>query len=478
MVVPPLPVPHRTLVLGPGSRLASLATVLSALRADDPSLSLKTLSDVDALLERLPERGAALIDTDELALEDLGIVRRFAKRRPAWLLFLTGADPGGQCARRLASVSARWIAWPIDMDQVAELLAAAPTSHAQLPQRVDAPPEPGADPDPVPPPTGGEAVDAQEDEEDELATVESILRNMPLSDPPAPRPVDEDEDELEPLDEEIDIAGEGFQLEPEEYAAFLEPFPEADDPGAQPPGAAPGGEHGAQAAQPLPGFFKDQVADLADIAQRIDLSLESLQQKRAAGGLEANAEQTERGLADLGHDVARLLQFTRTLGYLAAPPSDGDQDIELSTLLEEMLGGLAGGPGAPRLLFRGEPGVIVRSNKGLLVQAFDALVQVAQACAGEADVVRVAVRAADEENGTPQAQVSVRFPRGVLGDLELERIPEPYALRRVLPHIGANALGAAAGILRGQGGALSLEAPAPDSLCWTATLPRASQNGV
>ena len=211
-----------------------------------------------------------------------------------------------------------------------------------------------------------------------------------------------------------------------------------------------------------------QVADLADVAQRIDLSLRALVEE--AGDA---APTWAEGLDALTGEVGRLVQFTRTLGYLAAPPARGEQVFSLSTLLEELLKSVArAGPDAPRYLYRGPGELEVRSDKRLLVQAFDALLQLAGGCAASGEVVRVAAReAAGELEGSQEVEVEITFPAGPLRDLEPGELLRPYALRRRLPGIGPNAIAAAAGILRGQGGGLALGPAGDGELRCVARLP-------
>jgi hypothetical protein len=197
----------------------------------------------------------------------------------------------------------------------------------------------------------------------------------------------------------------------------------------------------------LPAWYRDQVADLADMAQRLDLGLRRT--------LEASGhEETDAALESLSHDVLRLGQFTRTLGYLAAPPGANGATLDLSGLAADFLSTLASEDEAgPRFLFRGEPETRVRADKGLLVLVLDALLTVTSLAAGHGGEVRVAV-----EREAEQAMASIQFPAGPLEDLEPARWMEPYALHRRLPGVGPNAVAAAASILAGQGGGLELSA--------------------
>ncbi len=186
-----------------------------------------------------------------------------------------------------------------------------------------------------------------------------------------------------------------------------------------------------------PSWLKDQVADLADIVQALDLTARST---HAHLGLER----------ELGH----LRQFTRTIGYVAAPPPRGEQEFDLSVLLEEQLGALAGQtPDAPRILFRSRlERATVEADKLLVTMALEALLLTAIGCAGPGDVIRVSIDANDA--GAPCAHI--RFPAGPMSDLDPTAALQPYALKARLPEIGANALAAAGAIAVGQGGDLVL----------------------
>ena len=195
---------------------------------------------------------------------------------------------------------------------------------------------------------------------------------------------------------------------------------------------------------PMPPWYRDQIADLSDLAQRLHLDLFALEDAQGPGG--------PAPLGALREDVARLTQFTRTLGYLAAPPARGQQELSLRTLAQEQLATLAGlGPSAPRFLFKGASPALVQSDKGLLVGALDAILQVAAQCAG-AHPATVRVHCAESE---AWATLHVSFPPGPLQAWSETEVFEPYRLKESLPSIGPNALGASRAILRGQGGELA-----------------------
>ena len=191
-----------------------------------------------------------------------------------------------------------------------------------------------------------------------------------------------------------------------------------------------------------PPWLKDQIADLADIVQALDLS--------------ARATHAHLGLE---RELGQLRQFTRTIGYVAAPPPRGDQEFDLAILVEELLGGLAGqSPDAPRLLFKATASErVVEADKLLVTMALEALLVTAVSCAGPGDVVRVSL-----DGGPGEAPwVHVRFPAGPIAGLAPEDALQPYALKALLPSVGANALAAAGAIAVGQGGDLVLRADGP-----------------
>jgi hypothetical protein len=193
--------------------------------------------------------------------------------------------------------------------------------------------------------------------------------------------------------------------------------------------------HAADIAMRRPAWLKDQTADLADIVQGLDLR--------------ARANHSHVGLEG---ELARLRQFTKTIGFVAAPPPPGSQEFDLATLVEEQLGDLAGDtPDAPRLLFRRSPeGTLIQADKLLVAMALEALLRTAVGCAGAGDVVRVSVDTRIDAG--PLARIE--FPAGPLSDMRPEDVLEPYALKSRLPQIGSNALAAAGGIAVGQGGDL------------------------
>src|SRR5207245_657680 len=79
----------------------------------------------------------------------------------------------------------------------------------------------------------------------------------------------------------------------------------------------------------MPRWWRDQIADLADAAQRIDLGARAL--RAAAGDFDPEAG---KQLDALDGEVARLVQFARTLACLAAPPVRGEQTFDLAEMLQ------------------------------------------------------------------------------------------------------------------------------------------------
>jgi len=240
-------------------------------------------------------------------------------------------------------------------------------------------------------------------------------------------------------------------------------MPEDLDEGSEEPEAVPAGARTATAPAAPPGYFRDQVADLADIAQRIEGGLATARDAGSIPGTQGDA---------LEGDVARLVQFTRTLSYLSAPPPRGDQVFDLSELIETLVDALPRkGPQSPRWLVRSNGPLRVRSDREILLQAFDALLFVAEKCSSRGEIVRVQATVV-EGSEPPRVRVAIEFPQGKLAGVDPARVVEPYGLRRILPDLGPNALSAAAGILAGQGGRLELR-PGRERLSWIVELPLA-----
>ena len=232
---------------------------------------------------------------------------------------------------------------------------------------------------------------------------------------------------------------------------------EVDDAGLESPANSALETFSGTGPSTRPRWLRNQVADLADIVQTLELR--------------ARASHSHVGISA---ELARLRQFTRTIGYVAAPPPRGGQRFDVAVHVEEQLGGMVGDkPDAPRLLFKrdGENFEVV-ADKTLVAQAFEAILRTATGCCGAGDVVRVSVHDTFESVG-PLARTTVEFPKGELAQLSPSEILEPYALKGLLPRVGAHALSAAGAIAVGQGGDLRLEEISGDRFAFALELPRA-----
>ncbi|MAF65757.1 MAG: hypothetical protein CMJ84_08880 [Planctomycetes bacterium] len=103
-----------------------------------------------------------------------------------------------------------------------------------------------------------------------------------------------------------------------------------------------------------------------------------------------------------------------------------------------------------------------------MAQALDALLFLALSTTGADGTLRIEA-AADG----PRARVILAFPAGPLAGLEPAVILEPYGVSALLPELGPNALAAARGIIRGQGGSLTLSTGPEEHLIWLLELPLA-----
>jgi hypothetical protein len=413
---------------------------------------------------------AVVLDADALGTRDIIDLERFLARPGPARLVLLGEDAGRRGVRGLLRHErARWIAWPPDIEDlqaIAELGDASPapaagdewngeSSRAGRPPAArpaaqsSAPPRPaqaGADA-PLAPRHAGARVDSALSAE--IAEIERVLGELSefeVEESIAPATA------LESEKRTVDAA-------PEERAA---PSPEVG-PAAHAPAPRPGESFRADS-------FRSQVADLADIAQRIEISLLGL---REAHEDASTGSASSAALEEVGREVARLVQFARTLGYLVAPPGPGAQSFDLTEMLELFLSEIRGaGPDAPRCLLRSNGALPVRSDRQLLSQAFDALFFVARSAAARGEIVRVQARR-DESSSPPWARISIDFPAGRLLEVPAETILEPYGLRRILPELGPNALSAAVRIIEGQGGLCQLEPLSRGRWSWNVALPLA-----
>ncbi|MFT7677671.1 MAG: hypothetical protein ACI8QC_001654 [Planctomycetota bacterium] len=536
--------PIWTVALGPGPQAVVLTPLLQALGqvpapgvvpANRPEIT--PWDDLGELLGQLNQRGKLILDAERLPREDLGLVRRFLEREPGWeILLLAEEAPRPYLASLLAHARVQSAYWPLPVDQLGSLLQAPACAPLQAPVSQER--------EAVPEPEYPEASVWEDDLEEDPFDSDSLVAEIALSAPDLERieailkgtdPLSLPEPDLD-LEPESSFAFESEGLHPAEFMdpMALEPklseysdyIPQAGQtpaeqsststlesamsvglsreeldafsaPMAMEPEALADPEpelrldpepHTQPLVAPeperLPVWYRPQVADLADLAQR--LQLDSLAM-REAGGPAAGAD--DAWLA-LEQDVLRLGQFARTLGFVAAPPPPGDQAVDLAGFTQELLSGSLGDVHAghrPRVLFRATERLHVLADKSLLGAALDALVQLAAHCVSEHD--RVAVEADHEAaTGSIKVRVEAAGERALL-DLEFPAGPlhpshaidqaclrpellEPYAVRRIFPDYGANALAAAAGILAGHGGGLQAYDRPDGKLALVVDLPR------
>ncbi len=452
-----------TLLLGPGERLGELIPLLEAVPPSDDAgarPTLEQLEDLGGLFCEFPDSGRIVLDTRHMPREEVGLVKRFLARHPRWRMHLLDEDPSDGATRRLLRTEGvEWLPAPVEVTALRELVQPPPELR-----RAAAPTDP-------------------------LPEVEPPASELPAppaaAEPPEDEPAEEGED---PFDEgELDERGALAPLVLDQIQRILQGEPGDPIPAAEPPVGerepeAPGAVIDDQAATlpdltpesqgvpPFPrppAYFKNQIADLADIVQCVDQNLDLAREEAKLDNAVTSAAVARR-LEELSGDVARLRHFTQTLSYLASPPVAGHQHIDLSPLLQEMLTARRGESDAPRFLLRSSGSLMVRTEKRLLSQAFDAILYLSHHGAGPEGTVRVDARE-DEDPG--EVLVSIRFPAGPLHDVEPHRIMEPYALRRILPELGANSLAAAAGIFAGQGGSLDLFVERGGGLEWLVRLP-------
>jgi hypothetical protein len=429
-------------------RMSSLAPVLAALGSAGGARELGRVAD----LASANARGATVIvDADALHADDWLDLRRFLESSEAARIVLLGDDASRREVRALLRREhARWMSWPPDLEDLRALVASAAGAGAPLARSAPAAATPSRSPaGDVPSRPAGDAgskdaprdVRPRDPRAGELEEIERILGASHAPDAVPP-----------PADPKI---AEAVELD--------EPLPRESAPAVSIRIAEAGDA------------FRHQVADLADIAQRIEIGL---QQVRDAQSEDDAAPRATDALDRASRDVARLGQFARTLGYLVAPPGPGGQTFDLAELLELFLSEIrTSGPDAPRCLLRSNGALAVRSDRQLLTQAFDALFGLARSSAGRGEIVRVQARR-DDEAGDARALVSIDFPSGRLSQLSPEEIVSPYALRAVYPEIGANALSAAVRIFEGQGGRCALAPQLRGRMEWRVSLPLASDAGA
>lgn len=438
------------------------------------------MDDLSDLLQH--ESASAVLDGSLIPQEDLGILKR-ALRAPGAHLTLLGGDPSfGPLRQLLKHPRTRWMPYPPDSEELAALCSpdqqAAPPATTTPASSVAT----SAFIAPISPPSTPIATESTLPEQEPFSTPSPPV--TPPNPPAAPTPIDANPTlahiesvlsqpvaalhltGLQPAPA-LSPAADAAQAPEVDQEPQPDPAPIPQTPADPPPPATLRPRATAQptappAAHNEPPWFKDQVADLADLVQTIYTSASALE-----------TEDEAAAPPGLYSDALRLVQFTRTLGYLAAPPPRGQTELDLSALAEDLLRGAGQAPDAPRFLMRTDEPLTVRANKELLVQALDAILVLARLCAGPEGEVRLTGTHTDTA-----IALHLTFPTGPLQGLTAEQIATPYALRARLPDMGKNALRAAACIVEGQGGSLILTAATPDHLHYTLTLPPARPKGA
>ncbi|HIG10448.1 MAG: hypothetical protein ABGY71_00865 [bacterium] len=439
-----------TLLLGPGERLdyAELAFSAALLKTTgfhhpDGAYPDNTeqLGDLDELLCKVHVSGRILLDVDAISREQVGFVRYFLERNPHCEVHLLGDDAHATVARLLRAMCAnRWWQAPLQFDCISNLVA--PYATTEPPQDLD------SDEDDL----------GKDDLKDDLS--DEVDEALPDTARPEPRPP-EDAKLLERIEAILDGSGE-YQPAPPAPAESAAPEP-VEQLAAQEQQAS---TTGGIAIPPAP-YFKNQIADLADLIQRLDFALASLSDENMG----ALAREKHQALAI---EFASLKQFTRTLACLAAPPPRGSQLFDLEPMLEELLKARRAEPAAPRYLLRSTGDLSVRSDKALLAQVFDALLFLCHHFAGEDGRVRMDARQRPgQEAAGGEVHISICFSASGFLDLKPSEVLTPYALRHLMPELGANALAAARGILNGQGGSLELKTREDEGFEWIVSLPHA-----
>jgi len=475
------------LVFGPGERLARLARHAEA--AGGRPLVVEDLVDLFPCV-RTARR--IVVDAVSTPREDLGILRRVLQAAGAEL-WVVAEDPSQGMARELCGpLGGRWLPWPPTLDEVGHLVQVtglAPIKsdapHIPLPI-VSAPIAPVSD----------ASVAAHLESNQELDRIDAILGLQPRSAPAKAPATSAGHGEMQELEEVDRILGRTLpspvpglegprplaldpqpapepelapQVEPTRDDAFAEPAAVSNVASApKVPNALPNFTLASDTpSRPTPVWMRDQVADLADQTTRIDLSLAVLTDQ-IDDLAEDKREGIETQVQQVRGETARLMGFARTLAFLATPPARGDQVFDVGEVLKVYVAGVAkSGAEAPRILYRSAGPVMVRSDRGLLGVVFDALLFVARECSSRGVVVKAQVLAPNEG----KVAIEIDFPTGPLDGRSVENIFTPYALRRVLPNLGPNALAAAQAIVVGQGGTLSLRFQGRGRALWHLELP-------
>ncbi|MDZ4772686.1 MAG: hypothetical protein SGI72_06070 [Planctomycetota bacterium] len=482
----------RSIWIGPGERLRPLSLVLAGLGV--------AVRDIDDLASTANATGAddieVVLDADLIPIEDVGYLKRFLSESGRSRVALVGHDAGTRVVRTvLALPRSRWMPWPPLLDDLIAMAGVDGSLPNQDRRRVQDRARAER--------TRTERVLHEEAslERSRPDVIRSTERAAAIDAPhrfvPEHDPIDDELDAAKAFDEVDEIQALLERSEPDLVRAPIAGEPRSgvksvvriddEDDDSVPNFAPDSGTERASASEPdfadfdpeipshsstsepkadtnavHPPWWRAQIADLADTAQRVELGLQALRM------VEPDSHEEVREHVDqLDGEVARLMQFARTLGYVAAPPARGDQVFDLGDTVQVFVAQLASRPEAtPRCQFRSSEPVFVRSDRALLGQAFDAFFWLAGACSAKGDLVRAQVI----RDGGP-AEVRVEFNSGPLDRIETARILEPYGLRRVLPDLGPNALSAASSIVAGQGGSVELSRVSNGRLAWRIVLP-------
>jgi hypothetical protein len=471
--------------IGPGRRMDDLASLLSAIAGDSHPFRRGRSDELE-----IPSRpGLLALDADELGPDDVLDLRRWLASSSAARALLIGEDSTRRGVRALLRLErVRWMSWPPDVEDLRSIvleaaagaLEAAAGSTIREGERASG--APSVRSLPTEPASRVSDAPAMPAESGSSAGDRSIATSRRARSP-LPSPIEADLLEIERV---LGSGGVSLEQKPgDELPAELEISPpprvEREPPLATEPSSRAVAEARAEpigGSAPAPAAsdesFRAQVADLADIAQRIELSLLALRETQESGTATPDAG---AALESLSGEVVRLVQFARTLGYVVSPPGPGSQTFDLAEMLELFLTEIrAAGPDAPRCLLRSNGALRIRSDRQLLSQAFDALFFLARSAAGKGEIVRVQARR-DEEASPPSATVSIDFPAGILRDVAPPAMLRPYGLKSLFPNLGPNALSAAVRIVEGQGGRCALEPQARGRLEWRLSLPLAPGAG-
>jgi hypothetical protein len=196
-------------------------------------------------------------------------------------------------------------------------------------------------------------------------------------------------------------------------------------------------------AASAPAALGDYVGPLADLVQRVDLSLDLARAEPAAEGQPSPAE-----------EVDDLRQMTRMMKRVAAPPAVGGEVFDVGELFEEQLASVAiKSPRQLRFLPKGERGHRVQADRAALSEAIASLLLLARGCAAPDGVVRAPYGSI----GADSVLLALEFPEGPLAGSDVRELLRPGGLADRVPGLGAADLPAALAVARSQGGDLRLE---------------------